>query len=58
MADSVKQLNNGFAKEEGKINLVSTDYTMSIDKEIQADTFISNWTLTESSREFDSHRRG
>ena len=38
--------------EEGKINLVSSDYFMSLDKWFTADAFISNWALTESGRDY------
>jgi len=44
--------------EEGKINLISSDHFMSQDKEINADTFISNWALTESGRDYQNYVLG
>ncbi len=44
--------------EEGKINLISSDYFMSQDKEINTDTFISNWALTESGEDYQNYVLG
>jgi hypothetical protein len=44
--------------EEGKINLISSDYFMSLDKEIKTDTFISNWALTESGKDYQNYVLG
>jgi len=44
--------------EAGKINLISSDYFMSLDEEIKTDTFISNWALTESGRDYQNYVLG
>lgn len=38
--------------EEGKINLISSDYFMSLNESITTGAFISNWALTESGRDY------
>lgn len=52
---NVKHITNGLVIDEGKINLVSSDYVLSLDEEIRADTFISNWALTESGKEYQDY---
>ena len=51
----VNFITNGFKLEEGKINLISSDYFMSLNEEIKADTFISNWALTESGQDYQNY---
>jgi len=41
--------------EEGKINLIPSDYFISLKKEITADAFISNWALTESGKDYQDY---
>tara|TARA_B110000977_G_C11083698_1_gene493779 strand:- start:1396 stop:2331 length:936 start_codon:yes stop_codon:yes gene_type:complete len=51
-SNQVNFITNEYKIEPGKINLISSDYYMSINDHIETDTFISNWALTESGKDY------
>jgi putative sugar O-methyltransferase len=53
--DEVNFIGSESIIEEGKINLISSDYFISLKKEITADAFISNWALTESGKDYQDY---
>ena len=52
---AVNFINKEMNIEKGKINLISSDYFIHLDKEINADAFISNWALTESGKDYQDY---
>jgi hypothetical protein len=50
--DQVNFITNECKIEPGKINLISSDFYMSTNMHIETDTFISNWALTESGKDY------
>jgi hypothetical protein len=53
--ESISYNCNQYEIQTGKINLISSDFIMFLNKSIKVDSFISNWALTESGLDYQSY---